>query len=257
MLEALDLSLRLPKSDYKDRLPRLQRRLHRLQRASWECRVATIVVFEGWQAAGKGRAIDKLTQRLEPRRFSLYAIHPPRTFEKHLPWMWRFWDKLPNWGEMAVFDLSWYGRVLSERVEGLVEEDAWRAGYADIVSFERALAEDRYSIVKFFLHVSKQEQAERFRKAASDPGMAWRVERQDWKHHEKYDQYLLAAEEMLERTESECGPWTLVEATDKRWARVKIFETLIRRMEEALQSHGCGVPDAEPDAHADTGGGSG
>jgi polyphosphate kinase 2 (PPK2 family) len=252
MLEALDLSQALSKEEYHRRLPWTQHRLHRLQRACWEAKVATVVVFEGWDAAGKGTAINKLTQRLEPRRFSLYAIHEPRTFEQQLPWMWRFWVKVPNWGEMALFDRSWYGRVLVERVEGLANERQWREAYGDILSFERALADDRYRIVKFFLHISKEQQEERFRFLESDPATSWHVEAEDWEHHKKYDEYLLAVEEMLERTESEWGPWTLVEATNRRWARAKVFDTLIRSMEEGLVSHGNEVPEDDfPEDDAD------
>jgi polyphosphate kinase 2 (PPK2 family) len=246
MLEALDLGKKLPKARYKQLMPQLQNRLHRQQRACWEGRVATVVVFEGWDAAGKGTAIGKLSQRLEPRGFSLHAIQEPRTFELQLPWMWRFWVKLPSWGEMAIFDRSWYGRVLVERVQELVEEHHWREAYGDIVSFERALADDRYLIVKFFLHISKKEQKARFEKLQSNPATSWHVEEEDWEHHAKYDEYLLATEEMLERTESEWGPWTLVEATDRRWARAKIFDTLITRMEEGLAAHGCVVPPTDP-----------
>lgn len=243
MLEALDLSKSLSKVLYKKQLRRMQNRLHRLQRACWESKVATVVVFEGWDAAGKGTAISKLTQRLEPRGFSLYAIREPRTSELYLPWMWRFWFKLPNWGEMAIFDRSWYGRVLVERIDGLVEERDWRKAYNDIVSFERGLADDRYLVVKFFLHISKEQQKERFETLESDSATGWQVEPEDWQRHKKYDDYLVATEEMLERTENEWGPWTLVEATDRRWVRVKVFETLIRRMEEGLAARGYEVPE--------------
>jgi polyphosphate kinase 2 (PPK2 family) len=243
MLEALDLNSKLSKADYKARMPALQTRLHQLQRACWEAKLATVVVFEGWDAAGKGTAINKLTQRLEPRGFSLHAIREPRTFETHMPWMWRFWNKIPNWGEVAIFDRSWYGRVLVERVEGLIEQKRWSQAYNDIVSFERALADDRYVVVKFFLHIDKKEQKERFKKLESDSSTAWHVEPEDWEHHKKYDEYLVATEEMLERTESEWGPWTLVEATDRRWSRIKVFDTLIGRMEEGMRKHGQEVPE--------------
>ncbi len=202
------------------------------------------MVFEGWDAAGKGTAIRKLTQRLEPRRFSLYAIREPRTFELHLPWMWRFWVKMPNWGEMSIFDRSWYGRVLVERVEEQTDERSWREAYGDIVSFERALADDHYVIAKFFFHIARDEQRKRFEELESDPTTSWQVEKEDWEHYEKYDDYLIAVEEMLQRTESEWAPWTLVEATDRRWARVKVFETLVRRMEAGLERKGFEVPEA-------------
>ena len=252
MLEALDLTQSLSKAHYKKVMRRLQHRLHRLQRACWESKVATVVVVEGWDAAGKGTVISKLTQRLEPRGFSLYAIREPRTYELHLPWLRRFWVRLPNWGEMAIFDRSWCGRVLVERVEGLIERREWQKAYGDILSFERGLADDRYLVVKFFLHITKEQQKERFEMLEADAATSWQVEAEDWEHHAKYDDYLVATEEMLERTESEWGPWILVEATDRRWVRVKVFETLIRRMEEGLVSHGYEVPeDDTPEDEAD------
>jgi len=245
MLEAVNLAQRLAKADYKAQLPAMQRRLHRLQRACWEAKLATLVVFEGWDAAGKGTAISKLTERLEPRRFSLHAVRQPRTFETHLPWMWRFWSKVPNWGEMAIFDRSWYGRVLVERVEKLVGKKQWRDAYADIVSFERSLANDRYLIVKFFLHISKKEQKKRLLKLESDPSTSWQVDAEDWEHHRKYKKYRVAVEEMLERTESEWGPWTLVAATDRRWVRATMFDTIIRTIEDGLERHGYEVPEID------------
>ena len=244
MLEALDISLEYSKAEYKRRLPILQQRLHRLQRACWEAGLASIIVFEGWDAAGKGTTIRKLTQRLEPRNFDLHAIRKPRTYEIHLPWLWRYWIRVPNWGEMGIFDRSWYGRVLVQRIDEFITEDQWRRGYRDIVSFERTLADDRYLIVKFFLHISKEEQKRRFEALAQDPLTSWQVEEEDWKHHEQYDQYYVAVEEMLERTETEFGPWTLVEATDKYWTRIKIFETLVSGMETHLAAHGHEVPEA-------------
>jgi len=135
---------------------------------------------------------------------------------------------------------------LVERVEGLTPENEWRKGYRDIVDFERALADDGYVIIKFWLHISKEEQKRRFKKLAKDPLESWHVQPEDWEHHRKYTEYLIAVEEMLERTEAEWGPWTIVEATDRRWARVKIFETIIRRLEEALAERGISIPE-EPE----------
>jgi polyphosphate kinase 2 (PPK2 family) len=247
MLEALDLSLEVPKADYKSRLPLLQHRLFRLQRPPPQAKLATVIVFEGWDAAGKGTTIRKLTARLEPRNFSLYAIREPRTFETHLPWLWRYWLKVPNWGEMAIFDRSWYGRDIVERVEGLVTEEQWRRSYRDIVGFERTLSDDRYKIIKFFLHISKEEQLRRFESLEADPQTAWKVEEEDWRHHEQYDDYLVAIEDVLERTETEFASWTLVEAMDKYWTRIKIFETLIDRMEEHLTAHDVEVPPGYED----------
>jgi AMP-polyphosphate phosphotransferase len=242
MLEKVDLARKLPKKTYGELLPRLQGRLYDLERACSGARIPTILVFEGWDASGKGTTINLLTSRLDPRGFKLYAIQAPRTYETHLPWLWRFWQKIPNYGEMAIFDQSWYGRVLSERVEGLVTERDWQKAYRDIASFERTLFDDGYVLVKFLLHISKEEQERRFKRLARDPLTAWHVQAEDWKHHEKYGQFVIAIEEMLEHTDTEWGPWCIVEATDRRWARVRVFQTIIQRMEQALTDKGLALP---------------
>ena len=242
MLEKVDLTKSLSKQEYKERLAYLRNRLYDLQKACWDAGIPSVIVFEGWDAAGKGTSINLLTQRLDPRGFKLYPIQAPRTFEKHLPWLWRFWQKLPNYGQMAIFDRSWYGRVLVERMEGLTPETEWRRAYQDIVDFERTIADDGYVICKFFLHISKKEQKKRFKKLEQDPLESWHVQPEDWEHHHKYDEYLVAYEEMLERTETEWASWTIVEATDRYWARDKIFETITHRLEETLQKRGKPLP---------------
>ena len=244
MLEKIDLTRKLSKKEYKARLPYLRDRLYDLQKACWSAGIPSVILFEGWDAAGKGTSVKALTRRLEPRGFKLYPIQAPRTYETHMPWLWRFWLKLPNYGEMAIFDRSWYGRVLVERVEGLTPEAQWRKAYRDIANFERTIADDGYVIIKFWLHISREEQKRRFERLEKDPLTAWHVQPEDWEHYQKYDEYLLAVEEMLERTETEWGPWTIVEATDRRWARVKIFDTIISRLEEALRQHGMPLPEA-------------
>jgi polyphosphate kinase 2 (PPK2 family) len=242
MLEKVDLSRKLAKKTYAELLPHLQRRLYDLEKACWDARIPTIVLFEGWDAAGKGTTINLLTSRLDPRGFKLHAIQAPRTYETHLPWLWRFWQRIPNYGEMAIFDRSWYGRVLVERVEGLVTERDWQKGYRDIASFERTLFDDGYVLVKFFLHISKDEQERRFKRLSRDPLTAWHVQAEDWEHHEKYAQYVIAIEEMLEHTDTEWGPWCIVEGTDRRWARIRVFQTIIHRMEQALTDRGIALP---------------
>jgi polyphosphate kinase 2 (PPK2 family) len=246
MLEKIDLTRKLSKEEYGTLKPRVQRRLYDLEKACWDANIPSIIIFEGWDAAGKGTAINLLTSRLDPRGFKLYPIQAPRTYETHLPWLWRFWQKIPNYGEMAIFDRSWYGRVMVERVEGLTPVREWRKGYRDIVDFERTLADDGYVITKFFLHISKKEQKKRFKKLEKDPLKSWHVQPEDWEHHRKYNQYVVAIEEMLERTDTEWGPWTIVEATDRRWARVKIFQTINMRLEEALKERGFELPEEEP-----------
>ncbi len=234
MLEQINLDRKLPKREYKKNLPVLQRRLYDLEKACWDHGVPSVVIFSGWDAAGKGSAISKLTERLDPRGFKLNKSQPPRTFEQQYPWLWRFWQRIPGYGEMAIYDLSWYQRVLAERVQKLVPKKQWRRAYRDIVDFERMLADDGAVIVKFWMHISKKEQRKRFRALEKDPLECWRVTKEDWNRHKKYDHYALAAEEMFERTDTEWGPWTIVEATDRWWARQKIFQTLIAALEERL-----------------------
>jgi polyphosphate kinase 2 (PPK2 family) len=235
MLEKIDLSKRLSRQDYRAQTPELRARLFDLQKKCWEGGIPSVVVLEGWDAAGKGTSINALTRQLEPRGFQLHPIQAPRTYETHLPWLWRFWLRLPNYGQMAIFDRSWYGRVLIERVEGLTPDSSWRTAYRDIVDFERTIADDGYAVIKFWLHIGKDEQRRRFKALEQSPLTAWHVQPEDWEHHRKYAEYLVAVEEMLERTETEWAPWTIVEATDRRWGLVKIFETIIRQLSEAHQ----------------------
>ncbi len=243
MLQQVNLNRKLGRKAWEHELPALQRRLFDLEKACWDHGKSSIVVFEGWEAAGKGGAISTLTARLDARGFRLYAITPPRTYEQDYPWLWRFWLKAPNRGEMAIFDRSWYRRVLDDRVEKLVPKKDWRKAYLDIAEFERMLADDGTTIVKFWLHISKEEQEKRFRKIEKDPLESWRITKEDWKRHRRYEQYLEAAQEMIERTESEFAPWTIVEATCRRYARRKIFQTLIAALEKAL---GPAAPAAQP-----------
>lgn len=242
MLEKVDLGKKTKKKAYKRLMPVLRDQLYAYQKACWDAQVPVIILFEGWDASGKGTSIQKLTARLDPRGFKLYPIRAARTFEKNRPWLWRFWMKLPGRGEWSIFDRSWYGRVLVERVEKLIPESEWRRAYRDIVDFERVLADDGYLIAKFFLHISREEQRRRFEKLSQNPLDAWHVVPEDWEHHRQYDTWLLAYEEMFERTDSEWGPWTLVEATDRRSTHLKIFQTLIAALEERL-----GEVDALPD----------
>lgn len=233
MLEKVDLTRAITKEEYKTRLPALQASLYDLQLATSEAGLPSVIVFEGWDAAGKGTSINVLTSRLEPRAFKLHVIQEPRTHELHMPWLYRFWERVPNYGHMAIFDRSWYRRVLEERVQKMTPRDEWQKAYRDISDFERTLADDGYTIVKFFFHISKKEQKKRFRKLESDALTCWQVQPADWKRHKKYDEYLVAVEEMLERTESEWGPWTIVEATDRHWTRTTVFETIIRALKAA------------------------
>jgi AMP-polyphosphate phosphotransferase len=234
MLDKIDLNKKLDKKTYKSIMPMLADRLYNVQKASWDAGIPVVILFEGWDAAGKGTSIQRLTRPLDPRGYKLYPIRASRTYEKKHPWLWRFWLKLPARGEWAIFDRSWYGRVMVERVEELIPEKEWRRAYRDIVDFERTLADDGNLIIKFFLHISKQEQKRRYEKLTKDPLEAWHVSAEDWEHHRRYDEWLIAYEEAFERTESEWGPWTIVEATDRRFTWAKIYQTIIHGLEERL-----------------------
>lgn len=234
MLENVNLERNLLKEEYRKALPALQRRLYDLEKACWDNGIPSVLIFEGWDSAGKGGCISALTQRLDPRGFKLYTIHEPRTHESNYPWLRRFWLRTPNRGEMVILDHSWYHRVLDERVEKTVAVREWRKAYTDIVEFERMLAADGCVFVKFWFHISREEQRKRFHAIEKDPLEAWRITAKDWKRHEQYGEYLEAAEHMLEMTESGFAPWTIVEATSKYYARKKVFETTIQALEHAL-----------------------
>jgi len=245
MLDKIDLNQKLNKKYYKQIMPALSNRLYMVQKASWDAEIPVIILFEGWDAAGKGTSVQRLTRPLDPRGYKLYPIRAARTYEKKHPWLWRFWLKLPARGEWAIFDRSWYGRVLVERVENLIPENKWRRAYRDIMDFEHTIADDGHLIIKFFLHISKEEQKRRFNRLLKDPLTAWHVTTEDWEHHRKYDDWLVAYEEAFERTETEWGPWTIVEATDMRFTRVKIYQTIISALEERLDWDHLSLPPNE------------
>lgn len=237
MLENLNLKRKLSREEYQKVVPGLQRRLYDLEKACWDQRISSIIIFEGWDSAGKGGAISTLTQRLDPRGFKLFSVQPPRTHEQSYPWLWRFWLKVPNRGEMVILDHSWYHRVLDERVQKVVPEKTWRQAYRDIAEFERMLSDDGTVILKFWFHISQKEQKRRFEKISEDPLESWRVTSKDWDRHRLYRRYLEAAEEMLELTESEFAPWTIVEATSRWYARRKVFLSIIEALEKSLGAH--------------------
>lgn len=259
MLEIVNLDQELSKDQWKARRSAYRQRLYDLEKAAFDAGMPTVIVFEGWDAAGKGTCVQTLTSRLDPRGFTVWPVRAARTYEQKRPWLWRFWNKLPNYGHMAIFDRSWYGRVTVERVElGLPQRD-WMRAYNDIVDFERLITLDGYVIVKFFLHISKKEQARRFKKIEKDPLEAWRLLDEDRERHRHYDEWLLVYEEMLERTDTSAGPWTIVEATDRWFMLDKVYRTLIAAMEARLgeldavppvisEAEAQGEEEEEPDA---------
>lgn len=246
MLENIDLTAKLRKSDYKRRRPQLQQRLYALQRACQQADIPVIVVLEGWAAAGKGAALKVLTQRLDPRNLTIHDVQDPRTFETHMPWLWRFWLMLPAYGETTIFYHSWYERILTGWVDGLLSKQDLNKAYRDVVNFERTLTDDGTIISKFYFHISKEEQARRFAELQSNPLSNWQVRPDHWERHEHYEQYAAAVEEMLKRTEAASAPWTVVAATDPRWVRIALFETIILSIETAFNARGLSLPEDAP-----------
>jgi polyphosphate kinase 2 (PPK2 family) len=245
MLEQADLDQSVPKEEYKHRLPQLQQRLYDLEHTLFTANIPTLLVFEGWAAAGKGGAINILTERLDPRGFRVVPVTPPRTYETRYPWMWRFWQKIPANGQIAIFDQSWYRRVLIERVNKLIPKREWQAAFQDIAEFEEMLAADGAVIVKFWLHISKKEQARRFKKLLKDRLTAWQVTDEDAAQHANYNRYVKAVEEMLMRTDAPHAPWVIVPATDRYSARLTLLETIIRTLEHRL-SNQAPLPQSRP-----------
>ncbi|MBN2012582.1 phosphate--AMP phosphotransferase [candidate division KSB1 bacterium] len=236
MLEEIDLTKKLDKIDYKKMIANMEIRLGHVQRQIVTQRIPVIIVFEGWDAAGKGTLINRLLMALDPRGFTVHPTNPPTEDEQLRPFLWRFWTKTPACGRMSIFDRSWYGRVLVERVDKLITKTQWKQSYEEINSFERQLADDGTIIIKFFLHISKKEQKRRFAKLMNNPATAWKVTKIDWQHHRQYNHYAKAIDAMLEKTDTEQVPWTLVEAHDRRYATIKIFDTVITTIEQHLAS---------------------
>jgi polyphosphate kinase 2 (PPK2 family) len=239
VLDSLDLSLKLSKSEEKERLAAAQERLLHLRLQLGGLTAPKLgpplcVLFEGWDASGKGGAIKRLVDHLDPRHVRVVQYAAPTPDEKRHQYLLRFASALPGWGGMAVLDRSWYGRVLVERVEGFATEAEWRRAYDEIDEFERALCNDGMILVKFFLHLSEEEQLRRFEARADDPLKAWKLTDEDWRNRAKRPDYEAAVDEMIQRTSTDYAPWHLVEAESKRYARVKVIETVCERVEDAL-----------------------
>jgi len=243
-LSELDMSAHLPKKEAEQRLERAQKRMQALRLAlaglDGDHRLGPplCVVLEGWDASGKGGAIKRLVAKLDPRHVRVKQYSAPTPDELRHHWLWRFWPALPGWGGMAILDRSWYGRVLVERVEGYASPAEWRRAYGEINDFEKMLADEGAVLVKLWLHISEAEQLRRFEARRDDPLKAYKLTDDDWRNRAKRDAYCAAIEEMLERTGTEWAPWHVVEGDSKRFARVKVLETVIEAAQDGLERHG-------------------
>ncbi len=233
-LEELDLSCKLTAEAWDELSDQLKKRLGVLQQRARTLKIPTILIFEGWGASGKGEMISRLIANLDPRGYAVYSITAPSEDERRYPWLRRFWQKLPLYGDMAIFDRSWYREVSLAREEEELSHQELENRFREIEDFEQQLVDDGYLLLKFFLHISKKEQKERFAHLEEKKATRWRVTGRDWEHHRHYGRYLKLFDDMIDRTNPVTAPWTLVEATDRRYAMKKVFTRVIEAWEQAI-----------------------
>ncbi|MDR2220442.1 MAG: polyphosphate:AMP phosphotransferase [Methylobacillus sp.] len=235
-LERLDLGLKLDNKTYDTKLEQLQGKLNKLTRRPGFRKRGLICVFEGVDAAGKGGAIRRITQAIDSRIYRIIPISAPTDEELAQPYLWRFWRRIPPRGKIAIFDRSWYGRVLVERIEGFCKEYDWMRAYGEINDFEAQLVKQGYLVAKFWLQITPEEQLQRFEQRQNTPYKRFKITDEDWRNRDKWDNYQAAAHDMVDRTSTEIAPWTLVEANDKNHARIKILKTLCEMIEKSIQA---------------------
>jgi AMP-polyphosphate phosphotransferase len=234
ILDALDTTRALPKRGFEKRLLQQQGRLHLLQRQAQMERRSIVLVFEGWDAAGKGGAIRRVTSALDPRAYRVVSMAAPTDEERAHHYLWRFWRHLSRAGRVTIFDRSWYGRVLVERVESLASEPEWNRAYAEIEEFEEQLTDFGIILVKCWLHITKDEQEKRFTERATSPHKSWKLTEDDWRNRAKWDHYELAVNDMVARTSTRRAPWHLIPANDKNYTRVEVLRLAADAIERAL-----------------------
>ncbi len=235
MLETLDLARSLDRDTYVQELTRRQIQLRELGYQVYLQKRPVVIVFEGWDAGGKGGAIKRITEKLDPRGYVVYPVSAPQGEEKTRHYLYRFWRRLPERGQIAIFDRSWYGRVLVERVEGFASEEEWKRAFREINSFERQLRDFGTILAKFWIHISREEQLKRFEERKTIGYKAWKLTDEDWRNRDKWGRYEEAVEEMLAKTSTRTAPWCPVEGNDKYWARVKVLAKLVEMLSAELE----------------------
>ncbi len=235
ILNHLDMSLTIATKDYRKELEKYQGKLNQAQRRARELGISTVLVFEGWDAAGKGGAIRRTTAALDARDYQVIPIAAPTDEERAQHYLWRFWRHLSRAGRVTVFDRSWYGRVLVERVEGFASEAEWNRAYAEINDFEDQLVRHGIVLCKFWVHITKEEQLARFKAREGVVYKRWKLTDEDWRNRERWDEYELAVNDMVERTSTSVAPWTLVEGNSKRYSRIKVISTVCDSLTTAIQ----------------------
>lgn len=237
MLEKVDLTLSMSKKDSIKKLDEWQLKMIGLQQRTRQAGIPILILYEGWDASGKGGSILRITQKLDPRAVRVWPIGVPTAIELAHPYMWRFWSKVPQKGEIGILDRSWYGRVLVERVEKLAKPAEWKRAYREINDFETYLTNNGVVLIKFWLHISKEEQLRRFKEREADPYKKWKITADDWRNREKWDEYYTAAEDMFRRTSTRNCPWNLIPAESKHYARVETIKIVAQKMRAALKKY--------------------
>lgn len=235
ILAKADLTLSLTKEEYKKKLKKLQKKLEILHGELYRRRIPVVLGFEGWDAAGKGGAIKRLTEKLDARGYVVTPIASPNDIEKAHHYLWRFWKAMPKDGHIAIFDRTWYGRVMVERIEGFCTKEEWQRAYKEINDMEKDLADAGAIVLKFWMHIDKEEQKKRFTARQETPQKQWKITEEDWRNRKKWDQYEEAVNEMLLRTSTEYAPWVVVEGNNKYYARIKVLQTVAEAIEKRIK----------------------
>ena len=234
VLTSVDLNKDLKPEEYREKRKKLQKKLAKLQNQLYQKKIPVILAFEGWDAAGKGGAIKRLTEAMDPRGYQVVPISSPNDVEKAHHYLWRFYEHFPKTGHMAIFDRTWYGRVLVERVEHFATKKEWQRAYNEINEMEAHLVEEGAVVLKFWIHIDKDEQKKRFEARQDTPEKQWKITDEDWRNREKWEAYEQAVDEMLQKTSTANAPWHIIESVDKRYARIKAMEIVIDAIERAL-----------------------
>ena len=233
-LDEVSLDKKIGEDTYKEELKQLQSKLSALHYRLYRKKIPVVIVYEGWDAAGKGGNIKRIAEALDPRGYEVHPIASPEPHEKARHYLWRFWTRLPKTGHIAIFDRSWYGRVMVERLEGFCSTNDWQRAYNEINEFEKELSQWGAVIIKFWVQIDKDTQLERFTDRQNTPEKQWKITEEDWRNREKWDDYEVAVNEMLQKTSTTYAPWHILESVDKRYARIEALKIVIRALEEAL-----------------------
>ena len=232
-LADVDLSPTISDADYKKQLRVLQARLGYLHNILYRRKIPVVLCYEGWDAAGKGGNIRRVAYPLDPRGFDVIPIASPEPHELNRQYLWRFWTRLPRTGHICIFDRTWYGRVMVERLEGFCSEDDWKRAYNEINEFERQLTDWGAVVIKFWIHIDQETQLERFTARQNTPDKQWKITDEDWRNREKWPQYEVAIDEMLQKTSTENAPWHIIESNDKKYARIRTLKIVVEALEKA------------------------